>query len=513
MRRLWALVLAVLLLSACAAPEEEPEVDWGAYQQELPAESGAPEEPEEPELPAAFALPYHRDHSLDPVTCGEGIQQDLASLIYEPLFRLDGNFEPVPVLCESCEWDDAGLVCTLRLREDACFQDGSRVTAKDAAAALNRAAASERYGYRLRGMASAAANRRGELVVTLSAPDRGLPALLDIPVVKNGTQERTIPMGSGPYRFVSDGDGARLEADPDWWQQKPLPVQTIPLVNAKDRDTAMYLFSTRQVELVTVDPTDDRSAVTGQSENTDRPTTLMQFVGFNTVSGVFADPAARAAFSNGIPREKLVSAQLAGLALPAQFPVSPLSRLYPRDLERPYVPEDTLAALRAAGQDTGEIRELRFLVSAEDSFHLTSARFIAESLTKLDWRVTVTALPWEEYLAALAAGDFDLYFGEVRLTANWDLTDLLGTAGALNYGGFTAPAMDALLLTFAAAGDQTAAFRVLASQLLSSAPIAPVCFKSYTVLTHPGVVEGMGPSVSSTFFGVENWAVHLAAGE
>ena len=108
MRRLWALVLAVLLLSACAAPEEEPEVDWGAYQQELPAESGAPEEPEEPELPAAFALPYHRDHSLDPVTCGEGIQQDLASLIYEPLFRLDGNFEPVPVLCESCEWDDAG---------------------------------------------------------------------------------------------------------------------------------------------------------------------------------------------------------------------------------------------------------------------------------------------------------------------------------------------------------------------------------------------------------------------
>ena len=236
-------------------------------------------------------------------------------------------------------------------------------------------------------------------------------------------------------------------------------------------------------------------------------------MGFNTVSGVFADPAARAAFSNGIPREKLVSAQLAGLALPAQFPVSPLSSLYPRDLERPYVPEDTLAALRAAGQDTGEIRELRFLVSAEDSFHLTSARFIAESLTKLDWRVTVTALPWEEYLAALAAGDFDLYFGEVRLTANWDLTDLLGTAGALNYGGFTDPAMDALLLTFAAAGDQTAAFRVLASQLLSSAPIAPVCFKSYTVLTHPGVVEGMGPSVSSTFFGVENWAVHLAAGE
>ena len=144
MRRLWALVLAVLLLSACAAPEEEPEVDWGAYQQELPEESGAPEEPEEPELPAAFALPYHRDHSLDPVTCGEGIQETAASLLYEPLFVLDGSFQPEAVLCESFGWDSTGLVCTLTLREGVTFSDGSLLTARDAAETLQRAKESER---------------------------------------------------------------------------------------------------------------------------------------------------------------------------------------------------------------------------------------------------------------------------------------------------------------------------------------------------------------------------------
>ena len=53
----------------------------------------------------------------------------------------------------------------------------------------------------------------------------------------------------------------------------------------------------------------------------------------------------------------------------------------------------------------------------------------------LDWTVTVEELPWEEYLAALESGEFDLYFGEVRLTANWDLSDLVGTGGAMNYGG------------------------------------------------------------------------------
>jgi len=509
MRRLWALALALALLTACAAPEEEePEVDWEAYQQESPAESGV-QEPEEPELPAAFSLAYHKGNTLDPITCGEGIQQDVSALIYEPLFRLNEKFEAVPFLCESYAWNDTGLICTIQIREGVTFQDGSRFTAKDAAAALNRAAASERYAYRLRGMASAAANRAGDLVVTLRTPNQGFPALLDIPIVKNGTQERTVPMGTGPYRFVSDEGGARLEANPDWWQQKPLPVDTIPLVNAKDRDTAMYLFSTRQVELMTVDPTDDLSAVTGQSSNTDRPTTILQFVGFNTREGVFADAAARAAFSLGIPRETMANAQLAGLALPAQFPVSPLSPLYPKDLERACSPEETLSALRSAGQETGEPKELTFLVSAEDSFHRNTAKFIAESLSQLDWHITVTALPWEEYLLALEAGAFDLYFGEVRLTADWDLTDLIGTGGSLNYGGYTDPAMDALLLAFAS-GDRASSFRVLAAQLLSAAPIAPVCFKSYTVLTHPGVAEGLTPSATSTFYNMENWTIHLA---
>ena len=42
-------------------------------------------------------------------------------------------------------------------------------------------------------------------------------------------------------------------------------------------------------------------------------------------------------------------------------------------------------------------------MNEEDSFRVTSAQFIAESLSVLDWRITVRALPWEEYTAALAA--------------------------------------------------------------------------------------------------------------
>ena len=89
MRRLLAALLAALLLSGCAALAEPEEV-WEGYQPFLPEE---PEEeevpPEEPEYPAAFSLPYYRDQTLDPIACGEGVQETAASLLYEPLFRLD----------------------------------------------------------------------------------------------------------------------------------------------------------------------------------------------------------------------------------------------------------------------------------------------------------------------------------------------------------------------------------------------------------------------------------------
>lgn len=327
--------------------------------------------------------------------------------------------------------------------------------------------------------------------------------------MKSGTEALTAPVGTGPYRLSEDGGS--LIANESWWQGRTMPVSVIPLVHAKDRDTAKYLFSSKRVQLLTVDPTDDLSSVTGQLQSTARPTPILQFIGFNTGEGsLFASPALRAAFSQGIPRDTLVSAQQAGLALAASFPVSPLSPLYPADLVREYDRDETLAALRAAGQDTGQTRELVLLVNEEDRFRLTSAQFIAEHLSLLDWHITVRQLPWEDYLAALAAGEFDLYYGEVRLTADWDLRDLTGTGGALNYGGYTASYTDLLLENLLTADNRPAAARQLLAHLQEVCPIAPICFKNDAVLTHPGVAGNLTPTASSAFYRMDRWTVRLS---
>lgn len=511
MRRLLALLLC-LVLTGCGAEnvDDDGDTGWEEYQQQ---QEEIPEEQPQT-LPETFTLAYHKDHTLDPITCGEGIQQDVASLLYEPLFRLDDAFEPQPVLCESWSVSEDKCTYTLTIRDGVLFSDGSELTAGDVSATLRRAMESGRYAYRLRRVASISYSNRSRTVkIILLSPNSVLPSLLDIPIVKSGTEKQMVPTGTGPYLFVTASDGPQLILNSDWWQDKTLPVETIRLVHAKDEDTAVHLFSSDRVELLTIDPTGGHSPVSGYYKETERPTAQMHFIGFNTTRGVFTESTVRAAFSAGIQRNVLVNAFLSDHAMATWLPISPLSGLYPEELNTAFDHDKTLAALLDALEGARlpeEDRELTLLVNQEDSFRMDNAGYIAEKLSVGDWTITVRALPWTEYLLALEQGDFDLYYGEVRLTADWDLTDLVGTEGTLNYGRYASLWMDLMLQDFAQAADRETVARRLCAYFVEEAPIAPVCFQNYTVLTHADVVEDMVCAPDNTFYSLEHWTIHLA---
>ena len=155
----------------------------------------------------------------------------------------------------------------------------------------------------------------------------------------------------------------------------------------------------------------------------------------------------------------------------AQFPVSPVSALYPAGLETGYSYDAFEDAMTDVGLNTGETtRELTLLVNDDNSFKVSIARYLASSLSVFDLKFTVETLPWEDYLTALAAGNYDLYFAEVRLTADWDLTALIGTGGQLNYSGWSDPAMDEILSACAASQNRAASMRALCARLFSQAP-------------------------------------------
>ena len=436
----------------------------------------------------SFALPYLQGVTLDPITCPDGMQQTLGALLYEGLFVLDESFAPQNVLCSRYEHNDDCTSYTFYLRDGVSFSDGSSLTASDVLATLRRAQESERYSARFANVASMRASN-GALIVNLTRADSAFPALFDIPIVKSGSEKNTVPLGTGPYLFVTDSDGACLKQNPDWRSDGTLPFERIELRAVKDADTASYLFSSREVHLLSADLTsstgDLRSADTAL---TDYATAHMIYLGATIKTGY-----------------------LAGHAEAARFPLSPHSSLYPTEMASTLASPDLAAALESAGVTESRPRTVTILVSESDSFKVSIADYLSRTLSTDVLTVSVRSLPWSDYLTALQNGNFDLYLGEVRLTANWDISSLARTGGALNYGRYADEQCNTLLDAFSLnETDQTA--RALYRYLAQSAPIAPIAFKTASVLTPSGLIDGLNPTVSSPFYGIEGWTVHFDKG-
>lgn len=498
---IFCVLLCAGLLTGCwqAEPleEESPEL---LQPSEEPAEDSA-----HSLLPEHLSLPYAPDRSMDPVTCPDGMQQVVSSLLCEGLFRLGPDFEPQPWLCASYTASDDFTSYTFVLREGVTFSDGSFLTAADVKATLNRARTSERYQARLAGITAISAGE-GSVTVTLNAPNSGLPALLDVPILKAGSE--AAPIGTGPYLLSQTESGAWLVANQAWWKGAVQPTDRIALVEAADQDTMLYRFTSRDVQLITADLTGISSiSITGNVSYQDTDTTILQYIGCNVTRAPLDTPAFRRALGIAANRSRIVSAFLSGHGNPAQFPVSPSSPLYPTELDRSYSRDDLTAALNLSSYTAG--RTLTLLVNEENSFKTSVAKYLAESLTSAGIAVSVKILPWEEYTAALAAGNFDLYYGEVRLSADWDLSPLLASGGALNYGGWSNENTDRLLTVFSSTGDRTAAMNALCRHLQEQSPIIPVCFKSTSVLTQTGVLENLVSTAAEPFYGLTDCTVHL----
>ena len=515
-KRLLSLLLALgMLLTLLGCSGTDADADSNEIYNEL-ADYYKQKEKNKSTTISSFSLPYLQGLTLDPVTCADGTQQDIGQLLYEGLVRLSLTLEPEPVLAESWSYDAASYTWTISLRSGVTFSDGSAFTASDAVSTLRRAQSSAQYAGRLSQVSSISASGSQTLTIRLSRPNSSFLSLLDIPIVKSGTEGQLVPTGTGRYTYVaaSGSEGAYLTANTAWWQQQKLPMDRVNLYTCKNSDTVSYAFYAREVQLLRCDLSNTASTGTVSSADfTDADTTVLHYLGFNTTRAPFNNADLRRAVSLGIDRAGCVSSFLMGHGTVAQLPVNPASPLYPKSLDAVYSPDSFTSAVTAAGFGSGsEPVSVTLLVNSENAHKQSAAAKIAAALSTSALRVTVEAVPWSDFVSRLKSGRFDLYYGEYKMTADWDLTDLLSASGANNYGRFNDANFAALLTAErSATGDgHTDASAKLYEAFCRQTPIAPICFARSSILTTSGAIEGLTPSLTDPFYNLQDWTIHFS---
>ena len=496
MKKHLALLLAMLItLTACHAPEAPP------VSEEIP-----PEQEQTVVTDIPFQLAVYDQYSLHPILAENRANLALSSLLYEPLFELNTQFEAEGVLCSNWTVSEDGLIWTFSLRPDVTFSDGTPLTGEIAAAALNTArTAPSRYASRLSGV-SAVSSEGLTLTVTLNAPNGNLPVLLDIPIPLDNSQR---PLGTGRYVLTEGTDGLSLTARADHRLGSHLPVEEIPLKSVSKSDELILSFESGDVALVDVDLMGTNSlGYSGSYETWDYATTSMLYLGFNTVSGVCRSAEVRRALALGIDRESIAQVDFARHAIPTELPVHPNSSLYDSQAASAlaYAPEELMAQLEQLHLSG---RTLTLLVNSENAARIHAAERIAQQLSWTGLSVSVEKLAFEDYTLALQRGEFDLYLGEVVLTADFDLSALLLPGASLNYGGWSDSTFPSLLSQFRASQGLLRSIHAgsMYDFLSREVPIAPICFKNGCVLTRWGRLSGLEPVRGNVFYHLEGWNI------
>lgn len=492
MKRILSLLLCLLLLTGCAR-EEGAYVPTGDALSDL--EPTTPTS--RPATEQALSLAYYPDRSLDPYRCSDYTNRTLFGLLYQGLFAVDADYEAKPILCESFTVSRDMKTYTFQIA-DATFSDGTALTTSDVAASLRYAMSSSYYGGRFGYVESVAAT--GEVVtVTLTTPYEDLPVLLDVPIVKADQVGSDRPLGTGPYFYETVSEQLSLRRRSDWWCVAALPVtaQRISLVEAESPSQLRDVFEFQDLSLVCTDPGSD-SYVDFHSdyELWDCENGTFLYLGCNAESPVLSQGQIQACLTYAIDRQQIVTAHYRGFAQEATLPASPQSPYYDKALadEITFDPQRLTDAVSAQYLETTEIR---LLVKGDDGLRLRAARSIAGTLEACGLTVTVEALATADYLQALQDGDFDLYLGQTKLSANMDLSAFFAPEGALSFGKISDSVAYALC---AEALANSGNYYTLHQTVLDSGAIIPIAFHSCAIFTQRGSFTDLDPARDAIFY-------------
>lgn len=447
-RVLALLLAALLLLTGCGEMLESGE-----------EEAGQESEPEVT-VAATPAFAWSGADVFDPLTVTSAYDLALTPLLYEGLYRLQDDLTATPVLCQSVSISGDGLTWTLTVKSGVTFHSGVALTAADVADSLNRARENpdSPYYQRLQGIRSV----EGEgmtVTIRLTQPNARLDRLLDVPVCR--AKSAGFYDGTGPYRPDPE-DAERLLAF-SGWHGGALAFDHVLLQEAADADVAYYRFETGDVNLA-LSPalTAAGHSFTGNVQLLSQSTTTLHYLGVNCRSGVLSSPQARRALSLMLDRQAVCDGALQGHAAAVWDPVPPARQgEAPAESEEGEIETLLAAAGLADGNADGIWQRGEYvgssnwtpeiLVCQDNPYKVAAAQQIQQQLQEQGVAATVVQVDEETFLQRVERGDFDLYYGQVTLTADWDLSPLL--TGALNYGGFSSADTAAALTQVQAGGD------------------------------------------------------------
>ena len=396
-----------------------------------------------------ITLLYSSSDSFNPYTVKTDTNRQLCRLLYEPLVKLDNEFNPDYSIAESVTLD--GKECTVKLK-NVMFSDGSALSSADVVYSFNLAKNSTtEYAYKLYGALSATASGSDTVIIRTEKADPYFVNVLDFPILKKDSDKLTDsdsvelpPIGSGRYKLNDDRTG--LEVNDKFSGSQNFSIREIKLINAPDAESLSHYVEVGAADIYYSDISDG-NILRMSGKKVDINLNNIIYIGVNQSYGDLKLPELRQAISSGIDRSAVCrdsyynnAIAATGFYNPVWEPVKSL-----QNIETVSNKEITIENLEKIGYNSldsngvrknaaGQKLSFQLLVNSANRLRAAAAQLIAKQLSEYGFKITVVEKSYNDYIKALEEGDFQLYLAEVNITPNMDLSELVLEGGSAAFG-------------------------------------------------------------------------------
>ena len=256
------------------------------------------------------------------------------------------------------------------------------------------------------------------------------------------------------------------------------------------------------------------------------PTTHYHYVMFNEESVMGKYVGFRQAMTYAFDRVNFSENLMHDNAVPSTLPMHPNCLDYPAEYAATYnFNLDTVktvlenAGIKDYDEDgwmeymSGSAQDIdvNFIVCSDSSAKAGVVRKFQSDMESIGLKVSVRELTWDEYLLALEEGDFDMYYGEVKLRNNFDITELLDIDSSLNFSRSRDTAYVQYINNYLASSDsqRKAIFKQLCDYIANTGALISIGFESQQIIVHRGVVKGLDANMGNPLYNFENWEIML----
>lgn len=358
--------------------------------------------------------------ALDPANQQDTTSSVILKHIYSTLLDTDNDGNLVPDLAESWEMAEDGTSFTYYLREDACFSDGTPVTAQDVKFTYDRAKEMPKTKSNTSKIKEVVVDNDHQVTIHLTeqyAPFKTIVTSSNLSIVSEaavtaaGDSYGDVDniLGSGPFVCTewTPNDHYTLVRNENYWDEMPITT-TITCRVIPEGSARTIALETGEVDLVwNVDAID----CVNVEANSDlkllsQPSSSIEYVGMNTTKEIFSDARVRQAINYALDKQVFVDTIIEGRGQIANSYINSSIPGYDPDQEGyPYDPEMAKQLLTEAGYPNGF--DCKIYVNGDT--RTRSAQVLQAQLAEIGINVEIFTYEWGALLDSLNAGEHEMF--------------------------------------------------------------------------------------------------------